>query len=136
MSLLFTGVHVVLDVVGGMFFDASLKCTQWGTRVLIVGFASGQIPKVPTNIALVKNLAVHGVYWGAHFYNDPQVLHDSMSELLSWISQGKLAVHVSHRSEGYSFEKALETQNQATGSLQHKCFLWMWTVNPSRVFPV
>ncbi len=49
--------------MGGPLFDVALKCVRWGAHVLLIGFASGTIPRVPANIALVKNLTIHGVYW-------------------------------------------------------------------------
>jgi NADPH:quinone reductase len=54
------GVDVVLDTVGGAGFEQALKSVRWGAHVLIIGFASGDVPKVPANIALVKNLTVRG----------------------------------------------------------------------------
>jgi NADPH:quinone reductase-like Zn-dependent oxidoreductase len=56
--VLFAGVDVVLDTVGGAGFEQALKSVRWGAHVLIIGFASGDVPKVPANIALVKNLTV------------------------------------------------------------------------------
>jgi NADPH2:quinone reductase len=58
------GADVIFDPVGGAVFDQSLRCIAPEGRLLVIGFASGEIPKVPANIALVKNIAVVGVYWG------------------------------------------------------------------------
>lgn len=91
------GVNVLVDPVGGMHFDAGLKCMARGGRVLLLGFASGRIPKVPANILLVKNLEAHGVYWGSYLNNDPVPLQRSMQQLMEWWAEGRIRVHTSHR---------------------------------------
>ncbi|KAI5069162.1 hypothetical protein GOP47_0015463 [Adiantum capillus-veneris] len=91
------GVDVLYDPVGGKLFKDSLKVVNWGAQVLIIGFTSGEIPSIPANIALVKNLTVHGIYWGSYFKNQPSILRDSMNELLLWLSKGLIAVHISHK---------------------------------------
>ncbi|GMH39597.1 hypothetical protein BSKO_07495 [Bryopsis sp. KO-2023] len=113
------GVDVIFDVVGGTVFDAAMRSVRWGGRVLVLGFASGKIPKLAANILLVKNLAIHGVYWGAYLQNDLQVLRDSMTELLSWWAQGKLRVNVSHKFPLGRFDEALKTlaQRNAVGKI-------------------
>ncbi len=90
------GVDAVYDPVGGTAFDASLRCTVQGGRILVVGFASGAVPQIPANILLVKNLTVHGFYWGAHKTLDPDLIHRSFDELLGWAAAGDLRPHVSH----------------------------------------
>lgn len=55
-----SGIDIVFDPVGGALFNESLKCVNWGAQILVIGFASGHVPKIPANIALVKNLTVHG----------------------------------------------------------------------------
>jgi len=90
------GADCVYDPVGGTAFDASLRATVQGGRILVVGFASGTVPQIPANILLVKNLTVIGYYWGAHRVLDPQLVQDSFAELLRWFEAGKLKPHVSH----------------------------------------
>jgi NADPH:quinone reductase len=68
------GAHVVFDPVGGSLFDAAMKCVCWGARYLIIGFASGTIPKVAANILLVKNTTLHGIFWGSYLENCPMVI--------------------------------------------------------------
>jgi len=97
------GVDVVLDTVGGAGFEQALRAVRWGAHVLIIGFASGDIPKLPANIALVKNLTVHGVYWGSYADKAPRVLRKSLEDCVQWLAQGKLRVPVSHR---YALEQA------------------------------
>lgn len=89
------GVDVVYDPVGGALFDQALRSLAWEGRLLVVGFASGTIPEVPANLALVKNCAVVGVYWGAYGRQNPQVLMRSLRTLLGWYAEGRLQPHVS-----------------------------------------
>ncbi|MBT5415845.1 MAG: NADPH:quinone oxidoreductase family protein [Rhodospirillaceae bacterium] len=89
------GADVIYDPVGGDVFDASLRCIAWEGRLLVVGFASGRIPKAPTNYLLVKNCAAMGVFWGAYRHRDPKVIADAMAELLAWYEAGKLKPLVS-----------------------------------------
>jgi NADPH2:quinone reductase len=89
------GADVVYDPVGGEAFEASLRCINWEGRILTVGFASGKVPQPPANLLLVKNIAVIGVHWGAYLQHNPAVLHQSLSQLLTWYAEGKLKPHVS-----------------------------------------
>jgi NADPH2:quinone reductase len=89
------GADVVYDPVGGAAFDASLRCTAPGGRIVVVGFASGKVPQIPANILLVKNIAVIGYYWGAHRDFAPAAFRASMEELLAWQAAGRLKPHVS-----------------------------------------
>lgn len=90
------GADCVYDPVGGSAFDASLRCTVQGGRILVVGFASGTVPQIPANILLVKNLSVIGFYWGAHRTLDPDLIQRSFDALLDWMAAGDLRPHVSH----------------------------------------
>ena len=65
-------------------------------RLIPLGFASGDVPQIPANILLVKNLTVLGFYWGGYARIKPSVLTDSFRELISWYVEGKLKPHVSH----------------------------------------
>ena len=84
------GVDVVYDPVGGDMFEAALRSTAWGGRVLVVGFASGNIPKVPINLALLKGCSIVGVFWGAFRLNYTEEDNENFKELFSWYDQGKL----------------------------------------------
>jgi NADPH2:quinone reductase len=90
------GVDVCYDAVGGPGFDAALRAMRPEGRMLTIGFASGKVPQVPANLLLVKNISVIGLYWGGYARFAPDVLNESLSNLLDWHAQGRLRPHVSH----------------------------------------
>ncbi|MEY4983745.1 MAG: hypothetical protein RIR62_2011, partial [Pseudomonadota bacterium] len=65
-------------------------------RILAIGFASGQVPQVPANILLVKNLTVTGFWWGGYLHFAPQLLHDSLAAVLRLHAEARLMLHISH----------------------------------------
>lgn len=113
------GADAVYDPVGGSAFDASLRATVQGGRILVVGFASGTVPQIPANIILVKNVSVIGYYWGAHRKLDPSLINRSFAELLDWFEQGRLKPHVSHVLPLADASKALAllTDRKSTGKV-------------------
>lgn len=90
------GADVVYDPVGGEQFKAAFRACNPEARILPIGFASGDVPRIPANHLLVKNLTVMGLYWGGYLAFKPQVVTDSMATLLSWYRQGRIKPHVSH----------------------------------------
>jgi len=88
------GVDVVFDPVGGEVFRQSVRCVGWEGRILVVGFASGEIPQVPTNMILVKNFSVTGVVFGEHSWRYPEDTHRRLTKLLELYSAGRLHPHV------------------------------------------
>ncbi len=84
------GVDVVYDPVGGYMFEAALRSTAWGGRVLVVGFASGDIPRIPVNLALLKGCSIVGVFWGAFRLNYTKEDNENFRQLFAWYDQGKL----------------------------------------------
>lgn len=90
------GVDVVYDPVGGDLFKAAFRACKPEARILTIGFASGDVPKVPANHLLVKNIDVLGFYWGGYLKFKPEIVTDSLRELFDWYEQGKLKPHVSH----------------------------------------
>jgi len=84
------GADVILDPIGGDIFQASLRSVAWGGRILVIGFASGQIPQIPANILLVKNAAAIGFYWGSYRERDPARVRASFEELLRWHAAGRI----------------------------------------------
>lgn len=90
------GADVVYDPVGGEQWKAAFRASNPDARLLPIGFASGDVPQVPANHMLVKNLTVIGVYWGGYLKYKPSVVTDSMKELFDWYKDGKLKPHISH----------------------------------------
>lgn len=90
------GVDVVYDPVGGELFKTALRACNREARVLIIGFASGDVPPIPANIILVKNISVIGFYWGGYLKFNAAALKASMEELMDWHANGRLKPHISH----------------------------------------
>ena len=88
------GVDVVFDPVGGEAFKQSVRCVAWEGRILVVGFASGDIPQVATNIILVKNFSVTGVVFGEHSWRFPEDTRRRLAKLLEAFSDGHLQPRV------------------------------------------
>lgn len=84
------GVDVAYDPVGGDAFDALSRSMAWNGRLLVIGFASGTIPKLAVNLTLVKGYSLVGVFWGAFTQKEPQVYADNMRELIGWYLAGKV----------------------------------------------
>ncbi|AVM75821.1 NADPH:quinone oxidoreductase family protein [Magnetospirillum gryphiswaldense] len=89
------GADVVYDPVGGEIFDASLRSIAPDGRILVIGFASGNVPQIPANHLLVKNVTVIGYWWGAYRKLNPLLVRQSMNDALDMWAQGKLHPHVS-----------------------------------------
>jgi len=91
------GVDVVYDCVGGPSTEAALRALGWQGRLLVVGFASGEIPKIPLNLLLLKGAAAIGVFWGEAVKRDPAGHRRNMEDVLAWVAEGKLhpRVHAS-----------------------------------------
>ncbi|WP_425407205.1 NADPH:quinone oxidoreductase family protein [Hwanghaeella sp.] len=90
------GVDVVFDPVGGDAFKQSLRCINPEGRIIVIGFASGDIPQAPANILLVKNVDVIGFYWGGYGGFAPEAIRNSLEQALSLYGDGLLTPHVSH----------------------------------------
>lgn len=89
------GVDVIYDPVGDKYAEPAFRSIAWNGRYLVIGFAAGEIPKLPLNLPLIKGASIVGVFWGAFTRQEPKVHQDNMRELLSWYAQGKLKPHVS-----------------------------------------
>lgn len=90
------GVDVFYDAVGGAAFDETLRAMRPDGRMLAIGFASGTVPQVPANLLLVKNISVMGFWWGGYRSFAPQLLRDSLAQLMDWHDKARLNLHVSH----------------------------------------
>ena len=89
------GVDVIYDPVGGELFDQAVRSLAWNGRLLVVGFASGTIPKMAANLVLLKGAAVLGVFWGAFAQRQPQDNAANFRQLFAWHAEGKLKPLVS-----------------------------------------
>jgi NADPH2:quinone reductase len=99
------GVDVIYDPVGGAYTEPAFRSIAWRGRLLVVGFAAGEIPKLPLNLALLKGASVVGVFWGDFARREPKAFADSIARLGLWFREGKLRPHVS---KIYPLEKAAE----------------------------
>ncbi|SLN23908.1 Alcohol dehydrogenase [Roseovarius albus] len=113
------GLDVVYDPVGGEQFKAAFRACNPGARVIPIGFASGDVPQIPANHLLVKNIDVIGLYWGGYLKFRPEVLTDSMCTLFGWYAQGHLRPHISHVLPLEQADEALELlrQRKSTGKV-------------------
>lgn len=84
------GADVIYDPVGGDILDESLRCINWGGRLLVIGFAAGRIPEIPANLLLVKSCSAIGVFWSSHRRREPMALRDDYRQLFKWWEEGKL----------------------------------------------
>lgn len=84
------GVDVVYDCVGGTYAEPALRALAWQGRLLVVGFASGDIPKLPLNLVMLKGCDVLGVFWGESVKRDPAGHRANMADVLAWIASGRL----------------------------------------------
>lgn len=88
------GADVVYDAVGGDGFKAAMRATNPGGRLIVIGFASGDIPQIPANHLLVKNIDAIGFYWGGYLKWAPDRLAKSLGELMSMYEAGQLKPHI------------------------------------------
>ena len=89
------GVDVVYDPVGGPYTEPALRSLGWRGRLLVVGFAAGEIPKIPLNLTLLKGCSIVGVYWGEFTRREPQRFVAAMRQLGQWFVDGKIKPHIS-----------------------------------------
>ena len=89
------GPDVIYDPVGGPYTEPALRSIGWRGRLLVVGFAAGDIPKIPLNLTLLKGCSIVGVYWGEFSRREPQRFAESMRQLARWFADGRLRPHVS-----------------------------------------
>ena len=88
------GIDVIYDPVGGPLSEAALRTIAWQGRFLVVGFASGEIPRLPLNLMLLKGCDVRGVNWGAFVRQNPTDYRAGLDQLTRWCAQGKLSCHI------------------------------------------
>jgi NADPH:quinone reductase len=89
------GADVVYDPVGGSYTEPALRSIAWRGRLLVVGFAAGEIPRIPLNLALLKGCAIVGVFWGDFARREPSQAADSLRQLTRWFADGRIRPHIS-----------------------------------------
>ena len=113
------GPDVIYDPVGGIYTEPAFRSIGWRGRYLVVGFANGEIPKLPANLMLLKGASMVGVFWGDHVRRDPKANAAAMREMMGWVAEGKLKPLVSARYSLADTAKAFEAlaARQATGKI-------------------
>ncbi|HEY1388402.1 MAG TPA: NADPH:quinone oxidoreductase family protein [Ktedonobacterales bacterium] len=105
------GVDVVVDPVGGAYSEQALRGMAWNGRFLVIGFTTGDIPRIPLNLPLLKGCSIVGVFWGSFTARDPRHNQANLRQLLGWLREGKLKPHISAR---YPLEQAADALNDIT----------------------
>jgi NADPH2:quinone reductase len=113
------GADVIFDPVGGELFDQCTRCINWNGRLLVVGFASGTIPKYPVNLALLKGCQLVGVFWGEFRQREPQIYRENCQSLFELFRQGRIKPLVSQAFPLERFADALNVfvSRQAVGKI-------------------
>ena len=89
------GVDVIVDPLGGNYSEPALRSIAWNGRFLVIGFAAGDIPRIPLNLTLLKGCSIVGVFWGSFTEHEPRHNQENLQELLTWLTEGKLKPHIS-----------------------------------------
>ncbi len=109
------GVDVIYDPVGGDFTETALRAMAPGGRLLVIGFAAGDIPKIPINLCLLKQCAIVGVFWGGWIQSGNLAGHlDNMDELFQMARDGKIKPRISHR---FALDDIADAYGAMTGRL-------------------
>jgi NADPH2:quinone reductase len=106
------GIDVIFDPIGDRYSEAALRAIAWEGRHLVVGFAAGEIPKLPLNLTLLKGCAVLGVYFGDWVRRAPEAYRDTIVELAQLAADGKLSCHVDHAYPLEEFPQALKSLSE------------------------
>lgn len=106
------GVDVVYDPVGGKLGEAALRSLAWEGRYLVVGFAGGEITKMPLNLTLLKGCEIAGVFWGEYIRRNPKQLRKQIEALMSWVKEGRVSAYVD---KIYSFTDAASAFARLSG---------------------
>jgi NADPH:quinone reductase len=102
------GADVIYDPVGGSYTEPALRSIAWRGRLLVVGFAAGDIPKIPLNLTLLKGCAIVGVYWGEFTRREPERFAQAMRQLGQWYGEGRIRPHISAT---YPLDRAADALN-------------------------
>jgi NADPH2:quinone reductase len=88
------GIDVIYDPIGDRYTEPALRAIAWKGRYLVVGFAAGDIPKIPLNLPLLKGCQIVGVFWGGFFRKEPQKNAENFQTIARWLAEGKLKPHI------------------------------------------
>jgi NADPH:quinone reductase len=88
------GVNVIYDAVGGPYAEQALRSIAWEGRYLVIGFAAGEIPRIPLNLTLLKGCQIVGVFWGQFAMREPDKNRKNGERIFEWIQSGKLNPHI------------------------------------------
>lgn len=88
------GADVVYDPVGGDLAEPALRAMAWGGRYLVIGFASGAVPRLPLNLVLLKGCEIVGVFWGSHVEREPEAHRANVRKLVAWCAEGRIRPHI------------------------------------------
>jgi NADPH2:quinone reductase len=102
------GADVIYDPVGGPYTEPALRSIAWRGRLLVVGFAAGDIPKIPLNLTLLKGCAIVGVFWGEFTRREPERFAQEMRQLGQWYAEGRIRPHISAT---YPLDRAADALN-------------------------
>lgn len=102
------GPDVIYDPVGGDYAEPAFRSIGWRGRYLVVGFANGEIPKLPLNLALLKGASIVGVFWGQHIQREPERASAGFKQIFDWIKEGRLKPHVTRR---YTLDQTIDALN-------------------------
>jgi NADPH2:quinone reductase len=106
------GADVVYDPVGGAYSEPALRATAWNGRFLVVGFAAGDIARIPLNLALLRGCSIVGVFWGSFVYREAERHRANVAEMVQWWKEGKLRPHTSAT---YPLEHAADALRDLAG---------------------
>ncbi|NEX62607.1 NADPH:quinone oxidoreductase family protein [Noviherbaspirillum galbum] len=102
------GPDVIYDPVGGVYAEPAFRSIAWRGRYLVIGFANGEIPKLPLNLPLLKGASLVGVFWGEYARREPKANAAAMQQLMGWMAEGKIKPHISGRYALAETARALE----------------------------
>ena len=103
------GADVIYDPIGDAYAEPALRAINWEGRYLVIGFAAGEIPKIPLNLALLKSCQIVGVFWGAFTARDPQANQANLQELMEMYKAGTIKPHIS---DSFPLEQAADALNK------------------------
>jgi NADPH2:quinone reductase len=113
------GADVIYDPVGDKFAEPAMRAMNWGGRYLVIGFAAGDIPAIPLNLALLKSIDIRGVFWGAWTQREPKEHSKNVGELMAMLKDGTITPHISGHYPLDDFADAFDalTQRRAMGKV-------------------